>query len=102
MNRNDMKPVIQIFSEITFFYLCLQFLVSCGDDSDIDLNRFLASHGVKFTLLQHAQKFSLKRSRHIPDFIQENRSFMSLSEQSFRASICPCESTLSMPHQPPS
>src|SRR5215510_946586 len=96
MNRNDMKPIIEILPEIAFFYLCLQVLVCGGDDSDIDLNRFLASHGIKFTLLQYAQKFSLKRSRHIPDFIQENRSFMSLAEQSFRASVGAGERTFFM------
>ncbi len=37
----------------------------------------MGAQGIDFTAIQHAQNFSLREKAHIPDFVEEERAFVS-------------------------
>ena len=81
VDRNNIQPVIKIFTEGAVLYHLLEIGAGGGNDSDVDLYGAVSAHALKLAFLQDAQQFHLKSDRHVPDFIQENRSGIRLFEQ---------------------
>ena len=52
MDRNDVEAVEEVFAETTFGYFLLQILVGGGDDTDVDLDGFVATNAGNLVLLQ--------------------------------------------------
>ena len=78
MHPDHVQAVEQIFTEFPLLHALFQVLVGGGDDPHIDLHRRVTAHAIKLTIRQHAQQTSLDIKRHIANFIQEQRTAVSL------------------------
>ena len=63
----------QIGPEFPLAHLIGQAAVRGGQDAHIDLDGLVAAHAGHHVILQHAQQFYLKRSRHVAHLVQEYR-----------------------------
>ena len=81
MQIDNIKSVIQVFSQGTFFnqFFC-RFIDSC-DNSDVNRNIFLSADSSYIILLQHSQQLALKFIRHGTHFIQQQRTSAGLFEK---------------------
>ena len=60
-------------------------MVGCGDESNVDLGRFVGAEWGDLAALKHPQQFGLQRHRHLADLIQEQGAAMRLEEATFSA-----------------
>jgi tetratricopeptide (TPR) repeat protein len=51
-----------------------QVLVGCSNDTNIDSRCTRAAHGLKLTLLEHAEQLGLKLQWHVSNFVEEQRA----------------------------
>ena len=73
-NRNDVKPVEQVFSKRTLRNHCFKVLVCGRDNPDVDFDFLAASYPAYPLFLDCPEDFGLQRRRQVPDFIQKQRS----------------------------
>ena len=77
----------------------IQIVICRCNYSNADAVRPAAPEALEFLFLQDTQDFGLQGQRHIPDFVEEQRSCVSHLETANFLSDCPCESTLFVAEQ---
>src|SRR5262249_42866919 len=78
IERNYIKSIKQVFSEIASCDLILQIFVRSGNQTHIYGDRFACSNRGKALLIQGAQHFGLGLETHVPHFVQKQRSTIRL------------------------
>jgi hypothetical protein len=81
VNLDDVDPVHQVFAEALGFDEPHQITVRGRHDAHVYQHWHHRANRLYFLLLQHAQKLSLKRRRHIADLIKEDRAAFGRLEQ---------------------
>ena len=66
----DIETIKKIHAELPGFDQCFQWLVSCGNDTDIDRHRAVAANWHDLMGFQYAQQLGLRVQTHFADFIQ--------------------------------
>ena len=61
MDEKSLEAVEKVFAETSFFYFVRKIFMRCGNDADIELDRFVASDACDFFFLQHAEDFCLQK-----------------------------------------
>ena len=69
MNTNHVEAMKKIFPKATIFHQHFEVLVSGSDDTHINFDRRMPTHGIEFTIGQHTQQTGLSFRRHIAYFI---------------------------------
>ena len=75
-DRENVKPIKQIFPEFSLANNLCKIAVSRGNDPNIDMNGPGASQALKLLLLQHPQQFRLQFERNVSDLVQKERASM--------------------------
>src|SRR3989338_8193188 len=74
---DHIEPIKEILSKISISDLRVQVLVGCGNDANVNLYRGVSTHSLNLTFLKRAQYLGLHLGVHVPNLIQEKRSFVS-------------------------
>ena len=93
-NRNDIKPVKQIFSKAAARDLVLEILVRRGDHADVDSHCGRRADRLKTLLFKSAKYLRLGLHGHVADLVQEQRAAVSQFKFSFFGFARPGEGTL--------
>ena len=72
IERQHIKPVIQVFAEAAGGNFRLEVTVGRGDHPHVDRYRTRGTHRVNGALLQYPQQLNLQFQRQIADFVQED------------------------------
>src|SRR6185369_9159449 len=72
MDRKDIQPVIEIFSEGSALYCLFKIPVCSGYHPDINFDALCPTDAPDRMILQNPQKFCLHGRFHLPYFIEEN------------------------------
>src|SRR3990170_7988465 len=70
-NRDHIKPVVEIFPQLSGFYERLQRSVAGSQDPDVDLDRTAGAYLLVFSLLKHAQELRLQVQGKVADLVEE-------------------------------
>ena len=74
MDAKEVQPIVKILPEGSPLHRSAEFNIRGGDNSDINVDVFLAAEAREFARLQHAQELHLRLRRHFTDFIEEQRA----------------------------
>ena len=80
LDRDDVKPVVQVLAERAFRDHLCQLGVGRGDDANIHLDRLVVTDAFELALLKRPQQLHLQRRAHRPHFVEEERAFVRLLE----------------------
>ena len=72
--RQHVKPIEQVFAELSAFDPVEQFAVGCGHDPHIDPDRFARADRLYGAFLQGAQQFDLGLEWKLRDFVEKQRA----------------------------
>ena len=78
MDLNGTEPVVQILPKGSLLDHLLQGPMSCSNHPDVDHAFLAGSHGCESFGFQHSQQLDLNIKRKLSQFIQEERSTISL------------------------
>jgi hypothetical protein len=79
-DRKYIQAIVQIAAKFSTRHHSLEVLVSRGDQTHVDAMRAPAPQPFEFLFLQNAEELGLQRERYVPDFIEEQGSFISQVE----------------------
>src|SRR5271156_6326438 len=82
MNVENIQPIIEVVAQLASSDSVFRHFIGGCKNADVDRRFCLAAQTAKFTIFQHAQKFSLSANRHFADLVQQQRS----SFRQFKAS----------------
>src|SRR5208283_5361443 len=74
VNVKHIQPEIQVLAQMPAGHRLLRVLVGCRKYAHVHRRFHLASQPSHLAVLQHAQQLRLRRRRHLPDFVQQQRS----------------------------
>ncbi len=74
MNREDIEAVIKILAEFSGPHVFFQVATGCGDDPDIDRERFVAPDPFESAFLKDAEEADLDRKGDVADFVKKERA----------------------------
>src|SRR5262249_9676256 len=80
LDRNDIEPVVQVFSELAGRHHRRKIPVGRRDEPDVDAERPSAAEAFELVLLQHAQNLCLRARAPVADFVEEQRASVRLFE----------------------
>ena len=99
MQRHHVKPVKQVFAESSLFHHFRQIAVGRGNDPHIHPHGHVATHPLKFALLNRPQQFHLQRQRQLAHFIDKQGAAGCDFEFSRLGGDCASKSAFFMPEQ---
>ena len=94
IDGHDVQPIIEVLAERAFFECGAQIAIGGGDQAHIHFMRFRSAEALEFAVLQYAKELHLNRSRHVADFVEEERALVGQLEFSRLAGRCAGECAL--------
>src|SRR5208283_4994688 len=71
LDRKHIKPVVDVFTKVTYGHFVLQVTISRADNPHIRKPRSVLAHTFVTLLLQDTEKFTLHIQRNFSDFIEK-------------------------------
>src|SRR5215813_10679553 len=71
---DNIQTIVKILAKLALSHQFFQIGVCCGNNPDINLNRFLFTQWLNFTFLQKSEQLGLYVERQVSDFIDEKSS----------------------------
>src|ERR1700682_1084947 len=99
LNRKNIEAVKQIATKCTRSDGSLQVAIGGGYDPHVNADRLIATHPLKFPLLQNTQQRNLSFRGQLTDFVKEEGAFFRKLEATQSPLQCPCESSFLMTEQ---
>src|SRR5690606_15694134 len=99
VQRHDVQPVEQVFTETAFGDLLVELLVGRGENPDLNLDGLGTADTRNDSVLKNAKHLRLRRQAHVANFIQEQRAAVSLLELAGPVSNGTGEAALHVPEE---
>ncbi len=69
--RQHIYSIVQVFSKMTLFDRFFQVAIACSDETDINLNKFVAAHWLDLMFLEGPEELYLQIEAHLAHFVQK-------------------------------
>jgi hypothetical protein len=74
VNVKDVQAKIEILAKLALCHSLFRILVRCGEHAHVHRRFHLAAEAAYLVVLEHAQQLRLRRSRHLANFIEQQRA----------------------------
>src|ERR1700721_569707 len=74
--RYGIQPIEKVLTKRAVLKRGAQIAIGCGDQADVDFECFRSTETLEFFFLKNPEEFHLRGSRHVADFVQEERAFV--------------------------